>query len=214
MSSPIAVTNASLVRQHGPVSSRCPVSRQLPSMLTQPREQQQLPVAPRQEDRASLPPQPSLPPTASRKIIKRLPKASRECAGKKFTTIIGTVVDKNDHTSSVLLLQFSEHCLRHPGWGCCRSLATAVNKQLMDEVDHVPPSSLRPSPTRNHPSTDDSATLLAACVSAKIEEGDSKGVIRLVSSDDTLATMNEATFDALKTKHPCTITPSLCRPTC
>ena len=55
---------------------------------------------------------------------------------------------------------------------------------------------------RNLPRTDDSATILAARVSAKLEEGDFRGAVRLASSDDTLAPINEATFEALKAKHP------------
>ena len=39
-------------------------------------------------------------------------------------------------------------------------------------------------------------------MSAKLEEGDFKGAVRLASSEDTLAPMNEATFEALKGKHP------------
>ena len=177
----IAVTNAGLVRQHGPVTSWCPGSRRPPAFLSstgsQQHPQQQLLEAPRQEELASPPSEPSLPPRVSGKIIK------------------------NDHTSWVRLLRFSERCLRHPGrGGCRRSLATAVNRKLRDEAD--PPPSLRPSAMRNLPRTNDSATILAARVSAKLEEGDFRGAVRLASSDDTLVPINEATFEALKAKHP------------
>ena len=39
-------------------------------------------------------------------------------------------------------------------------------------------------------------------MSAKLEEGDFKGAVRLASSDDTLAPINEATFEALLERHP------------
>ena len=39
-------------------------------------------------------------------------------------------------------------------------------------------------------------------MSAKLEEGDFKGAIRPASSDDTLAPMNEATYEALQERHP------------
>ena len=39
-------------------------------------------------------------------------------------------------------------------------------------------------------------------VSANLEEGDFNGTVRLASSEDTLAPFNEATFEALKEKHP------------
>ena len=43
---------------------------------------------------------------------------------------------------------------------------------------------------------------LAARVSAKLEEGDFKGAVRLASSDDVLAPMNAATYEALLERHP------------
>lgn len=43
---------------------------------------------------------------------------------------------------------------------------------------------------------------MADRVSAKLEEGDFKGAVRLASSDDTLAPMNEATYQALLERHP------------
>ena len=43
---------------------------------------------------------------------------------------------------------------------------------------------------------------LARRVSAKIEEGDFRGAIRLASSDDTLADVSDETYNALCAKHP------------
>ena len=142
-----------------------------------------------------------LPPRSSGKAIKRLLKASRECAAKKFAEILGAVVDKNDHTSWTRLLRFSSRCLGHPERGGGRQLlATAVNRQIREEVD--PPPTVSPNPMLKRPRSDDPDTQLAARVSAKLEEGDFKGAVRLASSEDTLAPLNEATLEALKKKHP------------
>ena len=101
-------------------------------------------VAEGQDERPTLSPDSVLPPRSSGKAIKRLPKASRECAARKFAAILGVVVYKNDHTSWMRLLCFSSHCLRHPERGGGRQLlATAVNRQ-MREVD--PPPTVRPNP--------------------------------------------------------------------
>ena len=135
------------------------------------------------------------------KTIKRLPKPSRECAARKFAAILGAVVDKNDHTSWLRLLRFSARCLRHPERGGGRqSLASAVNRQLREEVD--PPPTVSSSPAMKRPCSDDLDAQLAARVSAKLGEGDFKGAVRLASSEDTLAPLNEATLEALKGKHP------------
>ena len=91
--------------------------------------------------------------------------------------------------------------LRQPSRGGHNwSLATAVNAQLREEAD-LPPQSAGPRPgsRRRQVSPEES---LAACVSAKLEEGDFKGAVRLASSDDTLAPINEATFEALLERHP------------
>ena len=76
----IAVTNAGLIRQHGPVASRCPGSRRLPTFLASavPRPpHQRSPVTEGQDERPTLSPDSVLPPRSSGKAIKHLPKASR-----------------------------------------------------------------------------------------------------------------------------------------
>ena len=165
----IAVTNAGLIRQYGPVASRCPGSRRPPSLLASvptavPQAPHQQPLAAESQDgRLSLSPVPVLPPRLSRQAIKRLPKASRECAARKFAAILGAVVDKNDHTSWVRLLRFSSRCLRHPergGGRQSRSLASVVNRQLKEEVD--PPPTVSPSPASKRPLSDDPDAQLAA----------------------------------------------------
>ena len=59
----------------------------------------------------------------------------------------------------------------------------------------------------------DPARFLAMRVSTKLEESDFKGAVRLASFEDTIAPFNEATFEALKERHPnphpeSTITPT------
>ena len=55
-----------------------------------------------------------------------------------------------------------------------------------------------------HPNRKESdlGKLLTDYVSEKLEEGNFKGAVRLASSDDTLAPMSEATFQALLERHP------------
>lgn len=119
-------------------------------------------------DHPSQSPGPSLFTRKSVKIVKRLAKASRECAGRKLATILDSVVDKNDP----LWYALPQMPLQR---GCHRSLATAVNRQLKEEED--PPPSTRPSSRRGncHP-TDYLATILASRVLAKLEDGDFRGV--------------------------------------
>ena len=119
----ITVTNAGLISQCGSVTTRCtgshlPPAFQVSAILQPPRRQ---PLAtPGQVQCTTLSPDLALPPRATENTIKRILKASRECAGRKFAAILGAVVDKNAYSSWVRLLCFSAHCLRRPERGGCR----------------------------------------------------------------------------------------------
>ena len=96
---PIAVTATGLVRQHGPVASRCPGSRRPPvwPASTPAHPPEPLTMMTRGQDSEEmerLPPSTvfSLPLRTSVNIIKRLPKASRESAARKFAAILEAVV--------------------------------------------------------------------------------------------------------------------------
>ena len=71
---------------------------------------------------------------------------------------------------------------------------------MREEVD--PPPTVSPNPAMKRTRSDDLDAQLAARVFTKLEEGDFKGAVRLASSEDTLAPLNEATLEALKKKHP------------
>ena len=108
----------------------------------------------------------------------------------------------NDHASWDRLLRFSSRCFRVPArGGHRRSLATAINRQLSDEVDY-PTTPSRSSLKKFYRPPQDPFKSLASRVSLKLEEGDFKGAVRLACSEDTIADMSEATFSALQQKHP------------
>ena len=69
---------------------------------------------------------------------------------------------------------------------------------IRDEAD----PDLSASPSQHKPSNRDPLQSLAARVASKLEEGDFRGAIRLASSEDTIAELNDRTLTALKVKHP------------
>ena len=75
-----------------------------------------------------------------------------------------------------------------------------VNRQLEEETYS---SDIGPSTKQCHRQTTsrDPIVSLAARISAKLEEGYFSGAVRLASSDDTLAAMDNSTFTALQDKH-------------
>ena len=200
----IALTGAGVICQHGPVSSRCPGAGRPPAALG-PLSQSSATSSQSHSHAALTPlsPSTSLPPRPLVKILSRIPRASRESSAKKLATILEAVVRRNDHTSWDRLFRFSARCLRHPHparEGRHWSLATAVNSQLREEAG--PPSSSPPkSRSRRGQSSQDPSEFLASRVSVKLEEGDFRGAIRLACSEDMLADLSDATFDALLQKH-------------
>ena len=134
-----SVTSVGLIRAHGPVASRCSGSHQ-PAV----------PAVPIGSDTAASDPvlstsNPLLNTTSSDptpiqisvpqvKIIKRIPRASREQALSKLANILEGVVNNNSPSSWERLFLFSTRCLRVPSRSDRRwSLATMINKQLREE---------------------------------------------------------------------------------
>ena len=75
-----------------------------------------------------------------------------------------------------------------------------VNQQLKDEADPTPPLHL---PSRGHSkSSHNPHNSLATRVAAKLKDGDYKGAVRLACSEDSIATFDEETLAALRSKHP------------
>ena len=205
-----SLTKTGVVRQHGPCESRCPGSR-LPPLscsvgLGLQKHVTSLPM--RQLAESSSLPMRQLPVSINEpfeisrfkgKILKRIPRASRELAAKKFTSCLDSVVRHNDFSSWKNLLEFSARGFRAPQRGGRRNhhLATMVNLQLRE--GSMSQSSI---PNYSYSTISNPFKSLARHVSAKLEEGDFKGAVRLASSEDTLADFSDATLSALRAKHP------------
>ena len=134
------------------------------------------------------------------RVLKKIPRSSRNSAAGKLSSILDDVVSANDISSWTRLLYFASRCLKVPKHGGRRwSLTTQFNRQLNDECDE-PLTRFKPScgPKMMKDNTD----LLGDRVSAKLEEGDFRGAIRLACSDDTFADPDATTIAALRSKHP------------
>ena len=199
---------------HGPLSNRCagsgkclsltfsvpssPSSRSFPSHASQVRPTPAAEASTSAADASAFNVQPS-----SVRILRRVPRASRHLAATKLASILDEVTRKNDNASWARLCAFSSRCLLAPKrGGRRRSLASAVNAQLRDET--LAPSLPASQPSR--PSTPaaprDPLSSLAKRDSAKLEEGDYKGAVRAICSEDTMVVPSEETLSALRAKHP------------
>ena len=190
------VTRAGLVRVHGPVGHRCSGSRLPPppsgSLSLPPATS---PTAPLLSAVSTSPPQNQAPESSSLfgpphlvKTVKRIPRASRDIAVRKMAAILQDVISLNNAPSWNRLYRFATRCLRTPKrGGHRRSLATQLNRTIRDEAD---PEISAPHSQRK-PSIRDPLQSLAARVASKLEEGDFRGAIRLASSEDTIAEVND-----------------------
>ena len=80
------------------------------------------------------------------------------------------------------------------------SLARQVTHQLTEECDLPSPSSSHQLSTKKQHF--DPLLSLATRVSAKLEEGDFRGAVRLTCSEDSVAEANKSSIAALRSKHP------------
>ena len=213
----VSVGSTGLIRVHGPVTNRCQGSHQPPASsrpltLTTARHAptRGVDAGSRTADGKST----ETPSSAGElslcdfgfgwfprvKILKRLPRASREPANLKLASILEGVVNTNSLNSWERLFHFSARCLRVPPRGGRRwSLASFINKQLREEKD--PPDTKAPR-RKTRQDSRDKLESLGHQVSMKLEEGDFKGAVRLACSEDSTAERSEATYLALKEKHP------------
>ena len=104
------------------------------------------------------------------------------------------------------LIGFSSACLVRPGrsgrGGKSRNLTTSIIKQThaYDSGVSTPDDIIDHRRRVVQPRTNDQKA--ASRASIKLEEGDIKGAMRILSSDENLVTPNEDSFNALLALHP------------
>jgi hypothetical protein len=101
------------------------------------------------------------------------------------------------------LLGFSSNCLAKPSrGGKSRNLTTQIVKQIRQyELGTETESQCCPQmPRTTQAKTQDETIALMAA--AKLEDGDVKGAVRLLCSDDRLAIPDDVTFQKLADLHP------------
>jgi len=139
-------------------------------------------------------------------LLKRIPKGARPAAANLLQKLINDVLFyPSSQQSWSRLLDFPSACLAKPTrGGKSHSLATTIVKQvrhyeLGTELD---PQPVRRRPVeRSKPAKTQDETI-ASMASAKLEDGDVKGAVRLLCSDDTLAATTAETFAKLGPLHP------------
>lgn len=126
------------------------------------------------------------------RILKRIPKGARSTAAFRLAQTIEECTTKNDFKSWETLITFSYAAFKIPEKSN-KSLSHVVKKNIASlSIDDMIPRIAKPS----------SAASLAKRIESKISEGDIRGAVKLLASDDSLAPEDELTLKCLQLKHP------------
>ena len=143
-------------------------------------------------------------------LIRHLPKGSRYLFAKAFASTIETALRTNDCDSWIRFIIFPSVCLRSPvhnGKRHCKSLSTLINKQIAlfentDDTTLLLKLIDCASSTPKSVSSKRSFQQLRKSVSDKLSDGDVRGAVRLVASENSLAPYSPDILSELLEKHP------------
>jgi hypothetical protein len=123
--------------------------------------------------------------------IRRLPKACRHLAADKLSSIINNCLSSKSISSFEDLLLFS-----YRAFNVAEKSDKSLNKHIKENLSNFEVPQIRTSSKRR------THLSLAKKVEAKVADFDIKGAVKLLSSDDSLASFNEDVAEELKKKHP------------
>ena len=141
-------------------------------------------------------------------ILKRIPKGARPAAASLLQKLLKDVVlHPTSTTSWSKLLAFSSSCLVKPNrGGKTRNLTTSIVKLVREyDLNSKPCLETLDSQVftnRRYNSSKSADETTARMASVKLEDSDIKGAVRLLCSEDTLASENSETFNKLCSLHP------------
>lgn len=128
-------------------------------------------------------------------LLKHIPKGARSVAAEQLSSLMNRCVDTNGTEDWCTLLTFAYRALRVPSKSGSGGLTHKVKANILS-VDTLLPENLElcgsPSWGRS----------LAKTIESKVHEGDLRGAVRLLMSDDTLAEASSDTLSSLISKHP------------
>jgi hypothetical protein len=195
------------VHLHGPRNNRCPGSNKPPASLatTQP-VTCSLPddflriadTGPRRTTCVFSHPHITGP------VVKHIPKSARPACASALNNVIKNIVHNvNDLTSWNHLLQFAASVLRKPPRsGNTETLTSIIKRRVSSYPACTSDTTLVAVSNHSKPASSSFDEQLARIVSAKLEDGNVRAALRIISSDDKPADNNEAVYMKLVERHP------------
>ena len=138
-------------------------------------------------------------------IIKHIPRSARSHIATELTSVLTHICSKPDEVSNwATLLEFGPIMLHAPPRaGRRHNLAACLNKRNILKNESSRPTSTHILAADRRPNkrvSDDQS--IATAVMSKIEDGNIKAAIRIITSGDCPATDNAQTFQSLCDRHP------------
>jgi hypothetical protein len=136
---------------------------------------------------------------STRKVMRRISKGARLAAAEEYEKLVNQCVRENSINTwhKLLLFSYSSLCLPQSTETRNISLATLVKRNLSNQsiFDVATPvqGMTKKSKTQN---------MLSKIIEAKVAEGDVRGAVRVLCSEDAVAPFDSKTLSALQEKHP------------
>ena len=170
----------------------------------------QAPSSVPQDDRPTSPPSVSVADDfvyfRSISVLDRIPSGARAQVASGIAQLIDEVCRQNSVEAWCALFRFPAMCLsksKRAGKNN-QSLASVIKRRistfLFDPLQTLPTATV----SSEHRRSLSNAQKRAIITKKKIEAGDVRGAVRVISSDDSLSPSSEAVLESLQSKHPST----------
>ena len=138
-------------------------------------------------------------------VLDRIPKAARHAAAAALNLIMKGACQSDSEDDWRKLFRFSSLCFKKPKRGGKKqpSLAITIKRQINEYLaDPLQPIITPQTPHSRKKKSPKENDALSKLVAKKLANDDTKGAIRILSSEDTILPFDDDTLSRLKSKHP------------
>jgi hypothetical protein len=129
------------------------------------------------------------------RVLRHIPKGARNLAAGKMCDLIDKCIDTNGTAEWFEFLTFAYSALRAPDATGSGNLTTKVKRNIDSAFVECPFSDIGGGGSSRSPS-------VLKTVESKVYEGDLRGAVRVLMSDDAVAQSSPEVLATLQTKHP------------
>ena len=143
-------------------------------------------------------------------VVKFIPKSARTACAINLAGVLQEIVKRPSALDKWLkVLNWAKDILALPVKGGKKTpLASVIIKRTSNDNISIPPiGDCTVTKTRQARHGSQSPQMLAKLISNKLEEGNVKGAVRILMSNDAVAPNTDATLNLLRAKHPQSLRP-------